>query len=164
MKRRSKLHRGACLSTAALPINLLSEKRGSVTMMGVGMLPVFLLLAGIITLILFFWSSYARLITAAEAGALTAVQSMQDGGDNLSTIMDESSINQQDLSHRRLAKRVQHAVVQNGGGPHGEIICTGDHEVQVIARLKVLGRWEIYARGSAPKQLTTLCNWRKIPY
>jgi hypothetical protein len=147
----------------------LCEKRGSVTMMGVGMLPVFVLIAGLITLILFFWTSYARLITAADAGALTATKYLEDGAnpllDHTPYTLEEVSTVTFSYEHDSLTEQVQQAVVNNGGGSHGEIICT-KNEIQVIASMKVLGRWTIYAkgRGAHLDGLSARCNWRKISY
>lgn len=149
-------------------IGIWKAKKGSITMMSVGMLPIFLLVAGIILFILMFWTSYARLLTAAEAGALTATKYMEEGAmsdrsvDNTVFTIEEATSGSVVLPQNRLAKRVQHIVVSNGGGPHGQIICT-HHTVKVIASLQVMDHWIIYAAGQGPKGEAN-CNWRKISY
>ncbi|WP_028777642.1 TadE/TadG family type IV pilus assembly protein [Shimazuella kribbensis] len=135
-------------------------------MMSVGMLPVFLLLAGTIVLLSIFWTSYTRLITAADAGAMVATQYMKNKEiplevENVLLSTNFSPV-PQDSTEQNLAKQVQRIVMQNGGDAHGEIICRKG-KISVIASRKVLHRWTIHAKGYGPEQ-TIACNWRKILY
>jgi hypothetical protein len=146
--------------------HILKAKKGSVTMMSVGMLPVFLLLAGTIVLLSIFWTSYTRLVTAADAGAIVATQymknkeiSLEDEKVMLSTSFSSVS---QDSTEQKVAKKVQHIVMKNGGGAHGEILCK-EGKIMIVASSKVLNRWTIHAKGYGTQETIT-CNWRKILY
>ncbi len=145
-------------------LQVLNDKLGSVTMMSVGMLPVFLFIAGMIILIILFWASYVRLLTAAEIGALTVIKSQQTAEDKQLIVQLSQTVEGGAVSPSYyITEPVRQAVVQNGADPHGEIICTSK-EIQVIAYHKVFDRWEIKAQGRAIKEVSSPCNWRKISY
>jgi len=146
--------------------HILKAKRGSVTMMSVGMLPVFLLLASTIVLAIVLWTSYARLVTAAEAGALAAAQYEKDGAVSSTVKSVTFSTNSYSIPKydrkQQIAEKVQQIVMKNGAGPHGEIFC--DHgRISVIATYRVYNRWSLRAKGMGTQEIVT-CNWRKIQY